>query len=78
MGMDAPEAPKPQQPLPIPGQGWNDDPLMISYDDVFDNPLAVDQNSYLSLELLGNLGKISGYLRCDDLLWRDPSSIYTL
>lgn len=51
---------------------------MVSHDDVFDNALAVDQNSYLSIDLMGNLREISGYFGVDDLLWGDPSSIYTL
>ncbi len=51
---------------------------MVSYDDVFDNALTVDQNSYLSFDLMGNLGEISGYFRVDDSLGGDPSSIYTL
>ena len=78
MGMDAPESPKPQYPPPIPWQGWNNNPLMISYNDVFDNALAVDQNSYLSFDLLGNLREIPGYFGVDDLLGGNPSSIYTL
>ncbi len=78
MGMDTPESSKPEQSPPISRQGWDDDPLMVSYDDVFDNALAVDQNSYLSFDLMGNFGEISGYFGGNDLLWGDPSSIYTL
>jgi hypothetical protein len=51
---------------------------MISYDDIFDNALAVDENSYLSFDFLGNLREISGYFRADDLLGGNPSSIYAL
>lgn len=78
MGMDAPESPKPQHSPPMPWQRRNDNPLMISYNDVFDNSLAVDQNSYLSFDLLGNFREIPSYFGVDDLLGRDPSSIYTL
>jgi hypothetical protein len=51
---------------------------MVSYDDVFDDALAVDQNSHLPFNLMGNLGEISGYFGVDDLLGGDPSSIGTL
>ncbi len=62
----------------MPWQRWNDNPLMVSHDDVFDDALAVDQNSHLPFDLMGNLGEISCYFGVDDLLWGNPSSICTL
>ena len=78
MGVDAPKASKPYQPTPVPFKRRNDNPLMVSYDDVFDNALAIDQNSDLSLDLMGYIGEISGYFGVDDFLRRDSSSIYAL
>jgi hypothetical protein len=78
MGVDTPEPPKPYQSTPVPWKGRNDNPLMVSYDDIFNRALAIDQNSHLPFDLMGNLGEISGYFGVDDLPWRDLSSIYTL
>ena len=76
--MDTPEPPKPYQPTPVPWKGRNDNPLMVSYDDIFDNALPVDQNSDLSLDLMGYIGEIAGYFGVDDLLGGDSSAIYSL
>jgi hypothetical protein len=51
---------------------------MVSYNDVFNDALAVNQDSDLPCDLMGNFGEISRYLWADDLLRGDPSSIYAL
>ena len=76
--MDTPESSEPYQPTPVPWKGRNENSLVVSHDDVFDIALAVDQNSDLSLDLMGNFGEVSGYFGVNDLPGRDSPSIYTL
>ena len=73
VGVNAAQPPQAAAPQAEAGEVGNHDLPVVSHDDMFHRPLAVDDNPQLAVDFPGALGQVAGQFRGDDLGRRDTA-----